>query len=393
MGAQSNKRKKRLTNIVFYMLFVLIFQEMAFRLCFPIPEIQNLDRANYNITASGYTALPYKRDQDLYWQSSLDTPAVFEHQMNRYGFRDKEWIVEKESGKKRVLFIGDSFVEGVMADQDETITTGFERASSTNQYEVMNAGMVGMGLDSYLQLLADIVPIYKPEVVFLCLYANDLGQNEPAVPQLFLSPEYYNIYKPRLLEVIDQLDNGNGLLFRWDNSTLPLLPEGNGNPWIEHEDLMTPHVAPEHAKKMKKGTFNPFRANAFAEEERNLKLQPALGETVPLFKYICDQNDVEPIIVYIPTRNQVTKHYYQYELELCLIECNDSTDLTTPKYQLHQKVLKSQCTEVGIQFIDLSDFIKEKEAKNQHLYWNYDEHMRGKGYLILGNAIWNKWQK
>ena len=45
-----------------------------------------------------------------------------------------------------------------------------------------------------------------------------------------------------------------------------------------------------------------------------------------------------------------------------------------------------------MRFIDLTPTVKRAEDSSNHLYWSYDDHMRGKGYLLLGNALWEKWQ-
>lgn len=333
------------------------------------------------------------RNQTWHWQSVADTTTVFEHYMNRYGFRDEEWFVKRKPGKQRIIFVGDSFVEGVMAEQDETITAGFKNAAG-QKYEVFNCGIVGVGLVSYLQLVADIIPIYQPDVVFFCIYANDLGEKEPVIPRFYLSPEYFDWYKPRLFELLNQMLTNGPILFRWHSDSKPYLAAcpSEANPWTNHHDELQPHVSPWLAEAMKKGTFNPFRTNSLFKEEHFLKLSPRLGETILFLKFICTKYKVTPVIVYIPTRNQLTKYYYQFERELCQVKCPEPIDLTIEKYQLHQRVIARQCKAQNIPFINLIEIIREREAKGEHLYWNYEEHMKAKGYLLLGKAIWNEWQ-
>lgn len=334
----------------------------------------------------------FQRNQTKYWESSVDTSVVFLHKMNLYGFRDEEWKIEKPIGKQRGLFIGDSFVEGAMANQGETIPQGFKNFAG-DRFEVMNAGMVGQGLTVYLQLVADLIPLFKPDVAVLCIYANDLGQNEPLVPQYFLEPEHYSVLRPRLIEVIDQLNDSNPLMVRWSNSPQAFLPPVPllTNPWTLNEETLKDRVTKKLAAEMISGAFNPARTNGLFVEEFHLKRIPKIGETIPFFKYICAQHEVEPLVVYIPSRNQVTDHYLKYEKELCLVACNDSMNLTSQAYQLHQKVLAKQCLDFNINFLDLTSDIAVKEAANTRLYWNYDEHMRGNGYLFLGETIWQKW--
>jgi len=382
-------------KIFLYLLAIFIFQEMVFRIAFPLPEINNLDRINYINWHPDNNKTNYLRDQNWYWQSEPDTQAIFKHYMNRYGFRDDEWLVKKKEGKLRVIFIGDSFVEGLMANQDETITAGFKNADIEQDYEVFNAGMLGMGLNSYLQLLADLIPVYMPDAVFFCIYANDLGQIEPAIPELYLEPELYLWYKPRLLELITQLMSNGPVLSRWNNSFEPFFPgiPSISNPWMEKEEELKVHVNPVLAEAMMNGKLNPYRVNGLCKEERNFNRIPRMGETIPFIKYFCNKFDVEPVVVYIPSRSQVTKHYYQFDKEMCMVDYYDSIDLTTPGYQLYQHFVAQQCQTYNVQLIDLSEVVKEKEDNGEHLYWNYDEHMRADGYLFLGETIWNQWQE
>jgi lysophospholipase L1-like esterase len=387
-------KKKKWVNFILYLSVVFIFQELLFRFLFPVPEIQNFDRVNYMVLHFDGSGNVHRRDQDWIWQSSPDTSAQFLHQMNKYGFRDKEWYVERESGKKRALFIGDSFVEGVMAGPAESIPEVFKRSSEKNDYEVFNCGMVGCGLSSYLQLAADIVPLYKPNVAFLCIYGNDLGREEPNIPGLYLEPEYFNLFKPRLAEVVGQMKTYGPLRVRWKSDILPYLnpvPD-KSNPWTENGEIFKKDVAPRLATEMKAARFNPFLVNALAKEEQYLLSPSLIGETIPFFKYTCDQNGSVPVVIYIPSRNQVTDYYLPFEREYCLHMENDSVSLTDPQYQKHQEEVAKQCVMHGVQFMDLTSVIREKELAGEHLYWNYDQHMRARGYMVAGEAIWEFWE-
>lgn len=382
----------KISKIALYILCVFIFQELVFRYFYPIPEVKNFDRVNFTYLYSGNQGSKHSRDHIWEWQSELDTTVVFKHFMNRYGFRDREWLIEKTKNKKRAFFIGDSFIEGVMAEQNETIPLAFEKASN-DHYETFNGGMLGCGLDAYLQLAADAIPLYKPDVAFLCIYANDLGKEEPRIPELYLEPKYFNTFTPRLIEVFSQMKTYGPLNFRWKNTSEPYLPAvpNTRNPWTNSEENLKEHVTPQIAIQMKQAVLNPFLTNALIKEETYLKIPPKLGETIQFFKYICNENGTKPIVVYIPSRNQVTDNYLQFEKQYCL-RFPDSISLNTPEYQIHQQYLKTECQDLNVQFIDLTETIRQQESKGNHLYWNYDQHMKAKGYNLLGQTIWNKLQ-
>jgi len=389
-----NSLLKKIISITLYVFGLFVFQEVVFRFAFPIPEISNFDRINYMLLYFDGQGSPHSRNKTRTWQSQADTTAVFKHNMNAYAFRDQEWKIKKPATTKRALFIGDSFVEGIMANQQETIPQSFKIASD-NTYEVFNAGMLGCGLDAYLQLATDMIPTFKPDVTFLCIYANDLGKNSPKVPEHYLEPEYYKWYTPRLYEFYTQTKTRGPLLFKWHTIKEPYLyPTPNTiNPWTSQENTLGKEVTPQLASWMKKATFNSFLTNALYKEERYLKTAPPLGETIPFFKYTCDTFDAKPVVIYIPSRNQVSKYYLPFEKEYCLDKCADIFDLTQEKYQRHQQMIKKQCEQYNIDFIDLSTTIKNEEAKGNHLYWNYDQHMRAKGYQLVGEHIWEHYSK
>ena len=381
-------KRRKVLKLTLYLISIFLIQEIIIRAFFPLPEIINFDRANYQQVKSKKITTDYLRHTPWYWESSVDTANTFVHEMNEYGFRDNSWSVEKVKNKKRILFIGDSFVEGVMAQQQETITAHLDELDTLNSFEFMNAGMLGMGLSSYLQLLADMIPVYKPDVVFLCIYANDLGQTAPVMPTHHFTPEYYNIFKPRIIEVIKQANSNGPVPFKYTQPKpyLPAVPKPS-NPWTKNEQELNTHTTPRLANAMKSGKFNPHRTNGFLKEEHFLKLSPKLGQTFPFIEFIKKEYHVKPIIVYIPSRNQITKHYYTFEKELAKQYFSDSLDLTQQQYQIHQKEIAQHCKKHQLPFINLSAPLKKEEASGNHLYWNYDEHMRSKGYHVIAKEL------
>ena len=312
-----------------------------------------------------------------------------------YGFRDKEWSVQKTKGSKRILFVGDSFVEGVMAQQDETIPAAFGGAANDPTFDIMNAGTAGLGLSGYLQFMSDAIPLYKPDVVFLCIYANDLGSTTPPREPKPWQPEMYSFFTPRFLEIINQANTNGSVSPIWSSETVPFFDPVPSikNLWTGHEDELKQVVSPEMAECILKGELNPYRVEGINNEVYGLNQPLKMGITIPFFKQICEENGCEPILVYIPSRNQVTKHYYPFERKLINIPETVTFDITTEQYQVNQKIIGEQCRQHDIPYIDLTNTIREQEAQGNHLFWNYDEHMRGKGYQLLGKTIWERWSE
>ncbi len=379
-------------SILIPLLIFLVLQEVVLRIVFPLPELSNFNRINYQILDPiGADGPGYLRNINMTWSSSLDTSAAFTHAFNTYGYRDKEWKIKKKAGQKRVFFVGDSFVEGMMAPQEGRITESFIRAAeaSGQSYDVFNCGMMGIGLNEYIKFLVDAVPVFKPDEVFLVLYANDIPFQRAYEPSQPLTPEYHNRLKPRLLEVLNQMSTKAPIPFVWNKETRPFhepVP-APGNPWTYNSPQLSKQVSERIARAMRLGKFNFFRTNWILEEEKFLKSTPDIADKLQFIRDFLTQQGAKLTVFYIPSRSQVSDFYYQFERQACLVNCPDFMSLTGERYQLHRRVLASESQRLGFPFYDLTDVVETEEDKSNHLYWDYDDHMRAKGYKLLGEAI------
>lgn len=391
---KNNARRKsgKWLSILISLLVFLILQEVVLRMAFPLPELRNFNRITYQILDPiGEDGPGYLRNINMTWSSSLDTSTAFTHAFNTYGYRDKEWKVKKKEGEKRIFFVGDSFVEGMMAPQNERMTESFLRAAEANGqfYDVFNCGMMGIGLNEYIKFLVDAVPIFKPDEVFLVLYANDIPFQRPYEPSVPLVAEYQNPLKPRVLEVIDQMGTKAPIPFAWNKETRPFhepVP-APGNPWTYNSPQLSKQVSERIAREMRLGKFNFFRTNWILEEEKFLKSAPEISQKLQFIRDFLSRQESKLTVFYIPSRSQVTDFYYQFERQACLVNCPDYLSLTGERYQLHRRVLASESEKLGFIFHDLTELVKKEEDQGNHLYWDYDDHMRGKGYRMLGQAI------
>lgn len=384
--------KGKLKNLLFALITFLIFQEIIFRLCFPLPEIANFDRANYIANASGLNKSAFYRNSQWYWESELDTNYKFIHELNRYGFRDQEWKVKKEHGKARLLMLGDSFLEGIMAKQSQTISEGFKTSDRHSRFETMNMGIMGVGIDSYLKAVVDAVPIFKPDIVCILLYSNDISDKALSIPRNHLIPEYYNVLKPRLLEIIQLYKKGASIPFRFSSQERPFLPsaEDKNFPWYGKRELIAEHTTKMVEQSMVDGRTNPFKLNQILREQEGLANVVDLSEMFSFLNQIQSKYNTKFMVCYIPARHQVTNYYYQFDKVFCAKLCPESLDMTIPFYNQHQKYLHGICADYQIDFLDFTDAIREKENKSEHLYWNYDDHMKGHGYQMIGKMIYEK---
>lgn len=390
---KQRSRKPMMLLITLVLLFAV--QEIIFRTAFPVPEIRNFNRINYQILEPGPQAPPYIRNIKMGWTSSPDTNHQFLHHLNQYGYRDKFWTEKKPAGSTRVMFVGDSFVEGMMSTQDQTVLTGFAEAAAGSglKLDLMNCGMMGIGINEYIKFVADAVPIFKPDHVVMVLYSNDIPFSNPYKPGNGIKPRYNSSTTPRVKTLLNYNDKDDPIPFRWSSEVTPYykaVPD-KSNPWTFHEEKYAPHVKPELAEAMKRGDFNFYRTN-WAMQEGNFLARPTdLTEKLATIRNICSKNNTQLSIYYVPSRVQVNTYYFQFDKQSCLVDCPDMLDYTGPKYLVQAQNLTDQCRQLNIPFFDLTQEVKAEEDRGNHLYWDYDDHMRAKGYLFLGRNMWEQW--
>lgn len=99
------------------------------------------------------------------------------YDINSNGFRGKELTTSGES--LRVVVYGDSFIQGDFSRTENTFTERLKAHLTRrigNNIEVVNAGVAGYGPDQELRRMEDELPILKPNLALVAIYAgNDFG--------------------------------------------------------------------------------------------------------------------------------------------------------------------------------------------------------------------------
>ncbi len=379
---------------------LIVFQEALFRIVFPLPEVGNFNRVTYadiGISGSEDSVLASHKpisNARFFWNSAPDH-AHFVHTLNLYGFRDRDWHTRKSTGVRRVAFVGDSFVEGFMAADGETISDGYAHAAKDSGIgvEAMNFGIGGTGIQNYLPLIRDLIPIFRPDELVLVIYANDLPYTWPGESWTMnpLQPQSVSRWVPRMVQVLTRLIHHEPVPARWKGTPrrfVPAVPDP-ASPWTQHESDLSMQVTSELATAMKAGDFNPFVPGSFEFMELNLKKPFELAPMVASIQKYAARYGTQLRVVYVPLSDQVTDHYLEYHRKYSLK--SKVTTFTTEDYQLHSRLLRRDCEKAGIEFLDTTPILKAREDRGIHNSWNYDEHMKGESYLSLGGEIFKRW--
>jgi lysophospholipase L1-like esterase len=104
-----------------------------------------------------------------------DTKRTFPYRTNSHGLRDRDRPA-RLPGTKRVLVMGDSYTWGYAVAEEEAYPQVAEQLLAERgrpDVEVVNGGMPDYNSRQERQLLAQLLPIYQPDAVFLAFVVND----------------------------------------------------------------------------------------------------------------------------------------------------------------------------------------------------------------------------
>jgi hypothetical protein len=121
----------------------------------------------------GWSFVPNGR----YWSNSENNHPI-SGKFNSFGWRDREWSVEKETGILRIAVLGDSFVEAFQVESEKSflqMTEQIINKKNKNKVELMNFGRSGCTQTEELLILKNYVSRFSPDMVVLFFAAvNDI---------------------------------------------------------------------------------------------------------------------------------------------------------------------------------------------------------------------------
>lgn len=377
----------------------LAVAELGVRLLVPMPELLNFDRLAYSSRSAEQAASrPLSMMHAAGWWVSEPDHARAPYSFNLYGFRDGEWSSRKRDGVERVAFVGDSFVEGLGAGDDDTIPRVFGRraAESGRPVEAMSFGVAGIGLREYLTLVRDLVPAFHPDHLVLVIYMNDLYDVPQDPLPLLLNnrvPQRLSPWRSRLLYLSSRAWHHLPLPHVWRSAPGPARPLPvdaffRASPGLA--ETIDRVVAPDVAASMKAGWFNPAVANLAARSERVLPEPVEVDAVLRILHEFLSDRSVQLWLVYLPSLNQVSDAYLPAQLRFSApIE---APTLTADRFQQQARDLAAAANRLRIPFLDLTPALRDFEGRGRRLYWDYDGHMRRDGYEAVAGAVLSWWR-
>ena len=280
---------------------------------------------------------------------------------NEYGFRKNS-----SSPPYDIAVIGDSFIE--FGESDETTFT--ELLKHETGLSVLNLGRGWYGPYQYLELLKRYAIEVKPKYVFFSFFSgNDFTdiiqyENWKATGQ-------YHFYQ--------DFDNKN-IISRFALATYDVGSFFNGK--IKHILTLKSRLTPSVFGIINIGNKKiPMVLSRWEKEVTNEQLR-AINWIVSEFKSICDENEIVPLIIYIPTATQVYARFYSTDSNSEFIHRVKNTP-DNPSLQ----AIASLAARLNIDFINLLPVFKEQAANGNLMYYPFDTHWNVEGRRTAASFV------
>jgi hypothetical protein len=151
---------------------------------------------------SGFPSVPPPSELNPPYLRREHRSGEFEYLLttNRFGIRYSDFDPAlRTPHERRVLVLGDSFVEGWGVKDSERFTDHLEAVGGETRF--INGGLSGTGFLEQFRAFKRLDQIYKPDCTLIAVYANDLQETPAELPEyLFVDsrPRSFAWFLPRL---------------------------------------------------------------------------------------------------------------------------------------------------------------------------------------------------
>jgi hypothetical protein len=277
--------------------------------------------------------------------------------LNSRGFKDKEFT-EKKENVYRIIGIGDSFTFGVVPYKYNYLTKLNSQLRQNNyNIEVLNMGIPSLGPIEYLSLFVREGLELKPNMLLLTFYiGNDFTDCAKRI----------NIIEYSYIASIVNYLIALGTKYE-GNANINLREYYDDKPTIKKE---------EYLKVMGK------RSSMYIKGDKAfIELVDSALYYLSSINDICKKQHIEFIVVIAPDEFQINEVLQKEVVEAFYPKFNkEKWDITLPN-----KMLTDRLEKLGIKYIDLYPYFREKSG--ERLYKPNDTHWNIAGNQLSANII------
>lgn len=268
------------------------------------------------------------------------------YEFNELGFRDK--LHPKKSSEKRVMVIGDSFMEGVGVNEEERLPDLLEKETGLSH---LNFGMADKGTTQAFVIYDSIAKKYSHDAILWSLFpTNDLIDDDP----------------------------------NFGKSILGIKPCWSGE-FPNYDLQFFPKDAPAEKsnvaiKRFLKSYTYTYDALFYLKE--NFKLKYTKRESFPSTGYFNYSEEQLKRMVYSIEKVKEASNGKPITI-ICIpstLDLDPKTERNQENIEIH---LRDVCHKLGINFLGLYELFNSKENPIEAYYFECDSHWNPKGHELV----------
>ncbi|NEQ77844.1 MAG: hypothetical protein F6K23_35395 [Okeania sp. SIO2C9] len=324
---------------------------------------------------------------------------------NKFGFNDRDYSLQKDQNKIRLLVVSDSFnwAGGKEGNYTALLEKKFENYYGQNQVDVINVGYPGTHTGEQLAMLKKYGLQYNPDLVVLGFFVgNDFRDADPERKRIIVNGIYIDIDKKdeliifgypiigksRLLmflqqkyQVYQELQRAKQDYAQLSSSSLVASLNLASTPIIEQEK--SPGILSEKAfLRVEKSRLKFCNIRDLLEGKRDDNIN-YIFQSISEMQALLESRNIQFVVAIYPDE-------YQVNDELLNDIFAEYDDLKRESYNTtcQQEILRKYLEANGIPYIDMLDRFR-REQKNRPLYLLREPHWNSAGNLLAADILFD----
>jgi len=331
-----------------------------------------------------YTTRTYNFRGDHYSQlyGIQAQPIPSDYSYDEHGFRSNFTTPASD-----IVVIGDSYIE-VGHDEADTFAKRLEHKLSS--VTVANLGIGGYGPFQYLEVLKRHGVNKQPKYVLLCFYeGNDIadireyirwkeGYGDYWGTANALSGDFIQRYFTALREAVNYIRNA---VWLGAQLTLSRIRQNGGD---IHPDIAVVHIGNRLHKVVFSSKLNRGLTRTTPEEISGSDEWQELKRILIEFKNVCADNNIIPIIIYIPTASHIYAEFTNEHSGHNWLKIRDEQIAGKANVE---SAMVDLARELNLKLISLSQVYELAARDGKMLYYPFDSHWNSEGREVAAAFV------
>jgi hypothetical protein len=314
--------------------------------------------------------LKYKSNQSGIYRVKNEIKAKFKINQAGWNSQYDEYQINKSNGKLRVAVIGDSYVEALNVNYNESLAEQLEHTFPNSRLEVFRFGISGAPLSQYLHLLRKEVRKYSPDLVVTILVHNDFDESYLPTPGVY-TRSFLKI------QIVNNTVQGEMPPLDYQPPWYAFIRNSATWRYLAYRQRIRFSSLRNLVFRRQKQERQEYQANIevsglHAKMERNTLVTDYIFKKM---KDICESSNAELIIVMDGDRSGIYRNIYNvnYKPTGALL-LNAMAESVAQKYNIH--------------FIDLQPVFQKDFIINEKFFdFDFDSHWNNYGHSIIAKSI------